>query len=132
MTALSDYLEPALLNLTLRGVAFTAVAAPYVSLHSASPADTGAAELVPGANAYVRKAATFAAPVATGDGGWACSLSAQLQWTNMPAATVSHVGIWDALTAGNLLYAGALINAETVPAAATYTINAGDITVELR
>lgn len=129
---MSDYLEQAVLNLTLHGVAFTAVTATYISLHSADPAETGANELVPGANAYARQAATFAAPAATVDGGYLCSLTVTLTWTNMPAATVSHVGVWDAATAGNLLYSGALINAEIVAAGAMYVIQPGDLTVELR
>ena len=36
MAEMSDYLEVALLNATLNGVAFTAVNDPYVSLHTAA------------------------------------------------------------------------------------------------
>ena len=131
MTSTSDYLAEALLNETLRGVAFAAITTPYISLHSANPGKTGANELVPGANAYVRKAATFGAPVSTALGK-IVSNTGLLEWLNMPAATVAYAGVWDALSLGNFLYVGTLNVSEIVTAGAAYYIAIGALTVELR
>jgi hypothetical protein len=43
----------------------------------------------------------------------------------MPAATITHVGLWDASTAGNFLMGGTTTN-RTLGAGDTYTINQND------
>ena len=59
MANMSDYLEVALLNETLNGVAFTAVDNPYISLHTADPTDAGTGAEVSGGS-YARVASSFA------------------------------------------------------------------------
>lgn len=133
MTAFSDYLEVALLNLTLRNTAFTAVAQPYVSLHTADPVEIGSSEVVPGGNAYVRKAVTFGAPVTSVDTlGKVCLNTNLLQWLNMPGVTVTYGGVWDALSGGNFLYGGILVNSVLVTAGGTYQMEVGDFSVTLK
>jgi hypothetical protein len=58
MAEMSDYLEVALLNATLNGVAFTAVNNPYVSLHTADPTDAGTGTEVSGGS-YARTTASL-------------------------------------------------------------------------
>jgi hypothetical protein len=124
VVALSNYLENALINVTLRNTAYTAPATVYVSLHTADSAETGASEVTGGS--YARQAAAFSAP-----SNGATSNTGAITFTSMPAVTVTHVGIWDASTAGNLLYAGALTASKTLNSGDTFTIPVGDLDVAL-
>ncbi len=61
MAEMSNYLENALINATLRATTFTSPATVYVSLHTADPTDAGTGTEVSGGS-YARTAATFASP----------------------------------------------------------------------
>lgn len=127
MAGFSDYLEAAVLNETLRNTDLGAVAQPYVALHSADPGDTGANEL--SGNGYARQTATFSAPA-----GGQTSNSGTI--TFGPAsggdwAQATHVSIWDAESAGNCLYAGALTTPKTVEDGDSGQFAAGALTVTL-
>lgn len=78
-------------NASLDGLA---AVAGFASLHSGDPSTTGANELTGGSPAYARKAITYAAA-----SGGQRSNSAALTF-DVPAATVTHVGLWSAVTAG--------------------------------
>lgn len=110
--AKSTYLINNLLNVALRATAYTTPTTVYVALYTSNPtiADTGT-EVTGGS--YARQAVTFAAPSAG-----AVANSAALTFTNMPAATITHIGIRDALTLGNLLH--------FAPATASKVTNVGD------
>lgn len=115
MAGKSDYLENAILNAVLRAVSYTSPATVYIGLYTAAPTDAGGGTEVSG-NAYARVAVTFSA-AASG----ATSNSATVSFPRATGGnwgTVSHWGIFDALTNGNLLYWGAL--------GASKTINSGD------
>ena len=116
----SDFLEDAVLNHVLRGVAFPSLAGSvYVALHTADPADTGAGAEASGGS-YARVAVT------RGTGAWSApsNASGAQRVTNSAAitfpaptgnwGTITHVGIWDAATTGNLLYRGALTSSRVV------------------
>jgi len=122
--SISDYYENKILDHMLRGTAFSPPTAVYVSLHSADPGETGANEISGGG--YARKQVTFNAP-----SGGAMSNSNLLRWDNMPAVTVTHVALWDAPTAGNCLWTGALTASVTVSAGASFEIAPGNLTVTL-
>lgn len=98
----------------------------YLSLHTADPGLTGANELLTSVDAdYVRKAITFAAA-----SGLTKATDAGVTWTADAAATtyiVTHVGIWDALTAGNFLSYGKLAVPETVVASGALNLSAGRV-----
>lgn len=87
----------------LRNTAGTAVAQPYVKLHTGDPGSAGAGNAAVGST--TRLAATFSAPSAG-----ALALSATIgPWTNGGTSeTISHVSVWDASTAGNFLFAAAV------------------------
>lgn len=127
MSKMSNYLENALVNATLRGTAFSAPATTYLALYTSDPteADTGI-EVTGGA--YARQAVTFAAPT---DG--ATSNSANVTF---PAATanwgnVTHIGFRDALTGGNLLYYAPLTTARNILSGDTIAFLSGQLTVTL-
>lgn len=125
--ALTDYLENAILNHTLRNVPYTAPAAVYVGLFTAAPGETGGGTEVSGGG-YTRVQATFGAP-----SNGACSNSAEVLFPKATASwgTVTHFAIFDAATAGNMLYYGALAVAQTVNVDTTVTFEIGTLTVSL-
>lgn len=113
-----------IINMILRNTAFTQPSTVYISLHTADPGDTGANEVSGGS--YARKAITFAAP-----SGKSTSNNVTLEWTNMPACTVTHIGLWDAQTGGTLWWTGQLTASKTLQAGDAFRIDSGALTVTL-
>lgn len=102
----------------LRNVAFQK-ATVFVSAHSASPGDTGLNEISGGSPAYARKQLAF---VAASAGVLATNGAVTL---DIPAGTtVSHCGLWDALTNGNFLGYIDIVD-EVYAAQGTMLINSG-------
>lgn len=100
----SDYLRNVVINFSLRGVSPTAPANHYLALFNVAPTSAGGGTEVSGPG-YVRKLVTFAAPVTPG----AVSNTAQI--SQAPTGdwnSVEAVGVFDALTGGNMLYFGAI------------------------
>lgn len=127
MAEISNYLENALINGTLRGTTFTAPASVFVSLHTADPTDAGTGAEVSGGS-YVRQAATFGAP--------SNGVSTTTADINYPQATASYgtvgwIGIWDASSAGNMLYHTALDTSKTIDTGDIFKIASGSLTVTL-
>lgn len=128
MGALSDYLEKALLDHSLANVPYAPPPLHYVSLHTASPGESGTPSGEVAGGSYARAMATFAA--ATLGAGTTSNTNA-LAFTSMPAVTVTFVAVYDAATGGNMLYYGALTTAVAVTAGGTFVINAGGMSVAL-
>ena len=127
MAAMSDYLERKLLDHTLGTAAYTHPSQAYLALHTADPTDAGSGAEVSGGS-YARQTIDFNA--AAGTGGAVTNSTAE-DFTNMPACTVTHIGIWDASTSGNLLYHGAVSSSKTVASGDTISLAAGQLTVTL-
>ena len=127
MAEISNYLENALINGTLRATNFTAPAAVYVSLHTADPTDAGIGAEVSGGS-YVRQAATFGAP-----SNGASTTTADITYPQATASygTVGWIGIWDASTSGNLLYHTPLNTSKTIDTGDIFKITSGSLTVTL-
>jgi len=127
MAEISNYLENALINGTLRATNFTAPAAVYVSLHTADPTDAGTGAEVSGGS-YVRQAATFGAP-----SNGASTATADITYPQATASygTVGWIGIWDASTSGNLLYHSPLNTSKTIDTGDIFKITSGSLTVTL-
>ena len=127
MAEISNYLEDALINGTLRATTFTAPAAVYVSLHTADPTDAGTGTEVSGGS-YVRQAATFAAP---SNGSSATSADVDFPQATGNWGTIGWIGIWDASTAGNMLYHTALDASKAIDTGDIFKIATGSLTVTL-
>jgi len=127
MAEMSNYLEDALINGTLRGTTFTAPAAVYVSLHTADPTDDGSGTEVSGGS-YVRQAATFGAP-----SNGVSTTTADITFPQATASwgTIGWIGIWDAETTGNLLYHTALDASKSIDTGDIFKIASGNLTVTL-
>lgn len=116
----SDLLENGVLNHVFRGVAFpTLGASVYIGLLTAAPTDAGGGTEVTGGGyarvAVTRATGSFAVP-ADNAGSQRTSNSAAITYPTPTAnwGTVTNFGIYDAATAGNLLYHGALGTARTI------------------
>jgi hypothetical protein len=124
--ALSAYLRDKLLDHYLKGAAFTQPTNIYISLHTADPGTTGASEVVGGSYARQLANTSFAAAA----GGSKVS-NAIIDFLGMPAATITHVGIWDALAGGNFLEGGALAASKTTNSGDTFELPIGQLTATL-
>lgn len=105
MGSKSDYLEDKILNHVLRNVAYTSPSSVYVALFTVTPSDSGGGTEVSG-GAYARTAGTFGAPSPSGT----TSNSSDVTFPTATAdwGTIVAFGIFDASSAGNLLYWGAV------------------------
>jgi hypothetical protein len=127
MAEMSNFLENALINATLRNTTYTSVATVYVSLWTSDPTDAGSGTEVSGGS-YARTAVTFAAPsngVTTNDADVTFP-TATASW-----GTVGWIGINDAATSGNLLYHTALDLAKTIDSGDIFKIATGNLSVQL-
>lgn len=122
--SISNYLENKFLDAAFNNTSYAAGADPYISLHTANPGETGTSEVTGGS--YARVQAAFGA-AASG----VVTNSANIDFSGMPAATVTHVGVWDDGSAGNHLWNGPLTSSVVVSAGATFRIAAGNLTVSL-
>ena len=127
MSEMSDYLETKILDYVLRDTADWAPATVYLALHTADPAEDGSGAEVSGGS-YARQACAFDATHATG--GNTANTSAE-SFTGMPACTVTHIGIWDHASAGNLLFYTDVTANKTVTSGDTISVAAGAVTVTL-
>ncbi len=127
MAAMSNYLENKVLDYVLRDQADWAPAAVYLSLHTADPTDAGTGAECSGSG-YARQAITFNAAHATAG---TIDNSSVEEFTNMPACTVTHIGIWDAASSGNLLFYGAVTASKAVGAGDTISLSAGSLDITL-
>lgn len=142
MSAMSDYLENKLIDHVFRGQSYT-LPVLYVGLLTAAPSDSGGGTEVSG-NAYARVKAAAGASQAltdwkstqndslasTGTGGNTTNTNAITFPT--PTATwgtVTHFGIYDASTGGNLLFWGALTISKTINQSDTVTFPSGTLSI---
>jgi hypothetical protein len=128
MSAISNYLENALINATLRNTTYTSPTTVYAGLFTTDPTDAGSGSEVSGGS-YARKAITFAAPSngVTTNSAAACEFDqATGSW-----GTITHFGIFDALTTGNLLYYGALTTSKTISSGDVFKFATSSVTVTL-
>lgn len=98
---ISTTLANRVLEAVLRATPWTAIPGVRLSLHSADPGAAGANE-VSGAG-YTRQTPTYAAA-----SGGSAAMSSPTSFTNMPAVTVTHVGVWSSDAAPVFLFSGAL------------------------
>jgi len=122
---LSNYLEDKLIDHFLGTTSFTAPAAVYVALYTVAPTDSGGGTEVTGGS-YARQAATF-----TASSSGATSNNSNVDFADMPAATVVAIGIHDASTSGNLLLWGTLTTNKTTDAGDTLRIATGDLDISI-
>jgi hypothetical protein len=137
-TGATRYLREAILDAVFRGATMpTFPSSLYLSLHTGDPGDAGANEV--SASGYTRLAiARTTAEWSRSDDGLGLTYVANAAAINFPSpssdwGTVTHIGIWDASTGGNLLWTGALASPVDMNAGSPgLEIPAGQLRLSLR
>jgi hypothetical protein len=127
MSEMSNYLENALINVTLRATAYTAPTTIYVALYTSDPTDANTGTEVSGGS-YARTSVTFAAP---SNGVTTNSADVTFPTATASWGTVGWIGILDASTAGNLLYHTPLDTSKTINTGDIFKIASGNLSVTL-
>jgi len=127
MAEMSNFLENALINATLRATTYTSVATVYVSLWTSDPTDAGSGTEVSGGS-YARTAVTFGAP---SNGVTTNSADVTFPTATASWGVVGWIGINDASTSGNLLYHSPLDSAKTIDSGDIFKISTGNLSVTL-
>jgi len=127
MSELSNFLEDKFLDVTLKGGTAYNVSTSYLALFSTDPTDAGSGTECSWTG-YARQTMAFG----TVSGG-SVSTSAEITFPAMAGSdvTVTHIGVYDALTTGNLLYHTALDSSKVLAATDTMSVAVGGVSVTL-
>ena len=126
MSEMSDFLENALLDHALGTSALSAPANVFLALFTSDPLDDGSGTEVSG-NGYARQTMAMGAA----SGGIASNTAAEsFTASGGNFGTVTHAAIFDAVTAGNLLFHTILDAPEVVNDGGTLTFAIGDVDVQ--
>ena len=142
-TSLTDYLENKLIDWLIRGQAFTPPTSLFISLHTASCSDSSTGTEVTGGS-YARASvvsslanwagtqAAASTTASTGTNG-TTSNNAAINFATPSAGwgTVTHFGVFDASTAGNMLICQALTVSKTINSGDTVSFAAAALTVQI-
>lgn len=125
MAALSDYAEKLILDWMMTTGSATRPTNWYVALYTAAPSDAGGGTEVSG-NGYARESVAFdAATSGTGTTSNTGIVSFTASGGNW--GSITHIGIHDAASAGNLLWHGSLAAAKTVNDGDSLEFSVGNI-----
>jgi hypothetical protein len=125
MSEMSNYLENALINATLRNTSYTSPTTVYLALYTSDPTDADTGTEVSGGS-YARQAITFGAP---SNGVSTNSAAIEFPQAGGSWGTVAFVGIRDASTAGNLLFHTALDASKTIATGDVFRVAIGSLSV---
>ena len=122
----SNTFETRVLTWVFTGSTATRPTAWYVALFTSAPSDTGGGTEVSGGG-YARQSVSF---TVSGD---TASNSAALEYPTATASygTVTHVGVFDASTAGNLIAYAALTTSKAIDTGDVLRLPAGDLDITL-
>jgi hypothetical protein len=125
MSALSDYLENEILDHILSVGSYTMPTNVYVGLSTGSFADDNSGTELTGNN-YARVVASFGAA-----SGGTSSNDAAIEFAAATGSwgSISHFGIFDAASSGNLLIHGAFTTAKTIASGDILKIPTGDLDI---
>ena len=127
MAEMSNFLENALINATLRNTTYTSPATVYVSLWTSDPTDAGSGTEVSGGS-YARTAVTFGAP---SNGVTTNSAAVEFPQATASWGTVAYFGINDASSSGNLLYHSPVTTSKAIDTGDIFKFASGSISVTL-
>ena len=127
MAGFSTSLAQSLINHVFRGQAYTPTGATYLALFVADPTDNNVTANELSSSWYVRQSVTsWAAPIGA---GVTTSNSNQLNFQAVTGGsiTVTHWGIYDAATTGNLLASGPWSSPKVLNVDDVLSVNAGEL-----
>ena len=122
----SNYLETKVLAHTFSNTAYTSPTTVYVGLFTSDPTDADTGTEVSGGS-YARQAGSFTTS------GNTATTSAAIEFPTATASwgTITHIGIYDASSAGNLLAYAPLTAAKAIASGDVFRIPTGDIDITL-
>ena len=122
----SNDFETRVLNYVFTTSSVTRPTAWYIALYTAAPSDTGGGTEVSGGG-YTRK------PVAFTVSGNTASNSASVEYPTATASygTVTHIGVFDASSGGNLIAYAALTTSKAIDTGDVFRLPAGDLDITL-
>ncbi len=123
--AKSNYLENKVLDHFLGTSSTSAPSNVYVGLFTSDPTDAGSGTEVSG-NGYTRKVASFSA---SSSGSTSNSSAIEFTASGGSFGTVTHFGVFDASSSGNLLYHGALTASKVIADTDTLKISATGLSI---
>lgn len=124
---MSNYLENALINAILRNTPYTPPTTVYLALYTTDPtdADIGTESAL---GAYARQPSSYGAPA---NGVTVTDADITYPVVTSGSETITHIGIRDALTAGNLLFYGALTTPRALITDSELIFKAGQLSITL-
>ena len=122
----SNDFETRVLNYVFTASSVTRPTAWHVALYTAAPSDTGGGTEVTGGG-YTRK------PVAFTISGNTASNSASVEYPTATAGygTVTHIGVFDAASGGNLIAYAALTTSKAIDTGDVFRVPSGDLDITL-
>lgn len=118
MAAISTYLANGVLETYLSGT--------YLSLHTANPTSAGSGAEVSGGS-YARATIDTWGAVSGGQ----VANDSIVTFSLLPTCSVTHLAIWDADTAGNMLFYGALDTTVEAVSGESLIFAVGDLTISI-
>ena len=129
MANASNYLENAILNYFLRNQSVPQPTQVFLALYINDPTDADTGTEVAG-GAYARRQITFGAPTQSGARGVVSNnQKVEFDIASSDWGLVSHWGIRDASTGGNLLVRGSFSRVENILTGNRFTIEIGNLQV---
>ena len=122
----TNFLETEILDHVFAGAAYTAPGTHYLGLFTAAPGEAGGGTELSG-SAYVRKAVAF---TTSGD---TTSNNAAIEFPTATGSwgTVTHVGVFDAATSGNLMAYATLSSSKAIATGDVFRVPSGDLDITL-
>jgi|TARA_R110000803_G_scaffold208456_1_gene277137 hypothetical protein len=122
----TNHLETEILDHVFGGAAYTAPSNVYLGLYTATPNDAGGGTELSGSG-YARQA------MAMSVSGNTATNSAAEEFATATGSwgTITHVGVFDAASSGNLMAYGALSASKAIATGDVFRIPAGDLDITL-
>ena len=122
----TNFLETEILEHVFAGAAYTAPSTKYIGLFTAAPGETGGGTEVSG-NAYARQSMAF---TTSGD---TTSNNAAVEFPTATGSwgTITHVGIFDAVSSGNLMVYATLTASKAIASGDVFRVPSGDLDITL-
>jgi hypothetical protein len=122
----TNFLETEILDHVFAGAAYTAPTTKYLALYTAAPGETGGGTELSGSG-YARQTVAFTTV------GNTTSNNASVEFPTASGSwgSVTHVGVFDALTSGNLMAYATLTTAKTIDSGDVFRIPNADLDITL-
>lgn len=140
MSQFSDYLEQALVNHIFRDTAYSQPTSIFIALFTSNPGEDGSGTEVDSDSTWTDYERQDAAVGDVKVSGWAAPANGVTQNAKVitfppnngeATITVTHIGIYDAISGGNLLFYAPLVSSKSLLQGDVLSFGVGSITVTI-